>query len=210
MKHNFWGEGSVIIVIYLYVCIRNPCMTNITQVEEDDDQDHDQDVQNQQQQLQNLLAGFIRAVTKPFRGLLKTKRLHIGHKRALAKGVDHLSTVLDVSKEVQKVKGSGSDTDQPPLNSGDNRIQRAKLQTRRILLAAPGFVKSTSLGTLSFSVYETIANYSQQYLSFHQTQASALGGFCAGLANGFLFHLWLAFAYRRYTYSSKRETSHSS
>jgi len=188
-------------------------MTNITQVEEDDDQDHDQDVHHQHQQQnqqQNLLAGFIRAVTKPFRGLLKTKRLHIGHKRALAKGVDHLSTVLDVSKEVQKVKGSGSDNDHPPLSSGDNRIQRAKLQTRRILLAAPGFVKSTSLGTLSFSVYETVANYSHQYLSFHQTQASALGGFCAGLANGFLFHLWLAFAYRRYTYSSKRETSRAS
>ena len=150
-----------------------------------DDDDQDQDVQQQQQ---NLLAGFIRAFTKPFRAFFKAKRLHIGHKRALAKGVDQLTTALDMSKEVWKVPEEQSSLD----TKGHRRLQKIKLQIRRVFLAFPGFVKSTVLGTASFAMQEACSDVlqSQKLLMDQRIGVATLCGFVAGLTSGALFHLW--------------------
>jgi hypothetical protein len=144
------------------------------------------------------VAGFVRAIVKPF----KMNKLPVINKRALAKGIDNISTAIDVSVEVKKVEGSDNDAESKQ-KSNDVRRHESRIKwlvgkgtqyVRLLLHAIPGMAKSTMIGTASFATYGELCDRYPEHgdpLSPLKTAIVSAGfGACAGTVHGLLFNIW--------------------
>ena len=155
---------------------------------------------------ETTLAGFVRGASRSLVRSLKTVgktlpgQLPIP-KRAVAKGLDQLSTVVDMGIEVDKLEpktdGNGSNRTRTSDGSSSSGSPHGKgSMGSKVLLALPNFLKTTLLGTALFEVYDDVCSYPifavnkeskrKEVLSSH----AFIAGGASGAIHGILFCAW--------------------
>ena len=153
--------------------------------------------------LAGLVRGASRSLVRSFKTVGKTLPGQLP-KRAVAKGLDQLSTVVDMGMEVNKLEsktdGNGSirtQTSEGSSSSSSPRNVHGKgTMGSKVLLALPNFLKTTLLGTVLFEVYDDVCSYPifavnkeskrKEVLSSH----AFIAGGASGAFHGILFCAW--------------------
>ena len=123
-------------------------------------------------------------------------------KKAVAKGIDQLSAVVDIGMEVNKLKSDDKNEANAKRKTDSSSGCRGRGIGSRLLLVLPNFLKTTVLGTVLFEVYDEVSTYhiDPSYEGTKKMEATSGDAFVAGTTSGaihgVLFCTWDSMALR--------------